>query len=328
MTEQEWLTSTDPQAMLRLIDGTYLAGSASEWKSPMKASPRKLRLFACACCWGVSPELGKDAEQLVEWNKYPAGCDNAANWAMAWAGDQKKPTQAERAALLRDIIGNPFRPVTRRCASCNDCFQGQSFSICGNCGGEACTNCADHGRHKDCKFTPQVRDSWSRWLTPTVRSLATATYEERITDGVYCFDCQQSGLAGLKRMWCDECKGKCDPDTRLIRSEETGTLDPDRLAILADALEDAGCEDEDVLRHLRGEERCPKCCGLKLTIDAEAVMKLFDKPMNSDYGQAVIQAVQSGILGNKMCPCGTGWRPLRGSHVRGCHVLDLLLGKE
>jgi len=31
-----------------------------------------------------------------------------------------------------------------------------------------------------------------------------------------------------------------------------GTLDPARLAVLADALEDAGCSDADLLSHLRG----------------------------------------------------------------------------
>jgi hypothetical protein len=32
----------------------------------------------------------------------------------------------------------------------------------------------------------------------------------------------------------------------------SGTLDPDRLAVLADALEEAGCDDEELLGHLRG----------------------------------------------------------------------------
>src|SRR5262245_41808404 len=31
-----------------------------------------------------------------------------------------------------------------------------------------------------------------------------------------------------------------------------GTLDPDRLAVLSDALEEAGCDNPDILSHLRG----------------------------------------------------------------------------
>ena len=36
------------------------------------------------------------------------------------------------------------------------------------------------------------------------------------------------------------------------RTLPAGTLDPDRLAVLADALEDAGCSDAAILEHLRG----------------------------------------------------------------------------
>jgi hypothetical protein len=36
------------------------------------------------------------------------------------------------------------------------------------------------------------------------------------------------------------------------RTLPEGTLDPGRLAVLADALEDAGCTDADLLGHLRG----------------------------------------------------------------------------
>ena len=39
-----------------------------------------------------------------------------------------------------------------------------------------------------------------------------------------------------------------------------GTLDPVRLAVLADALEDAGCTDADVLWHLRGENPHVRGC--------------------------------------------------------------------
>jgi hypothetical protein len=36
------------------------------------------------------------------------------------------------------------------------------------------------------------------------------------------------------------------------RQLPSGTLEPERLAVLADALEEAGCSDEDILGHLRG----------------------------------------------------------------------------
>ena len=70
------------------------------------------------------------------------------------------------------------------------------------------------------------------WLTATVTSLARTAYEERTLP--------------------------------------SGELDPARLAVLSDALEEAGCADTDILAHLRGP----------------------------------------------------------GPHVRGCWVVDLVLGKD
>jgi hypothetical protein len=80
----------------------------------------------------------------------------------------KRSEGSAQADLLRDIFGNPFRPV-----SCDPA-----------------------------------------WLTPAVTRLATAASAER--------------------------------------SSPSGDLDPVLLAVLADALEDAGCDNPDVLDHLRG----------------------------------------------------------------------------
>jgi hypothetical protein len=81
---------------------------------------------------------------------------------------QKSPERSKQCLLLRDIFGNPFRPV---------------------------------------RLAPA-------WLTPTVAALAQAAYDERILP--------------------------------------SGEFDPACLAILADALEDAGCTDTAILDHLRG----------------------------------------------------------------------------
>jgi hypothetical protein len=61
-------------------------------------------------------------------------------------------------------------------------------------------------------YSPVVVDP--PWLTPTVTNLAAAAYDQR--------------------------------------SLPSGELDPGRLGILADALEDAGCDNADILGHLRG----------------------------------------------------------------------------
>jgi hypothetical protein len=96
-------------------------------------------------------------------------------WYVAWfagyVGDDmpagREGEWKRQAALLRDIFGNPFRPVAIKPA----------------------------------------------WRTQTVSNLATAAYEERALP--------------------------------------SGELDTARLAVLADALEEAGCDNADMLTHCR-----------------------------------------------------------------------------
>jgi hypothetical protein len=113
---------------------------------------------------------------------------NGAAWA-AWVAASAATWDAALVALLREVFGNPFRPMA-------------------------------------------VDPNWLAWRGGTVPRLAQAAYDER--------------------------------------ELPSGHLDPARLAVLADALDDAGCTDLDLLGHLRGP----------------------------------------------------------GPHVRGCRILDLLLGKS
>jgi hypothetical protein len=236
MTEAQWLLIRSPAVLLDGVRG----------EQP-KHSTRKLRLYICACSRWVpdfaSAERLPEAVEIIEafadglveldqlnlcrgsfvpsghhdvrgrlwrltrcvlsgnnllWDAAKQVANVAVEVRVVAALGPKAPEraaeweareQAERAHLcpfVRDIFGNPFRPIA---------------------------------------LDPARR-------TPTVTALATAAYEER--------------------------------------QLPAGTLDPDRLAVLSDALEDAGCDSGDILSHLRGP----------------------------------------------------------GPHVRGCWVIDLLLGKE
>jgi hypothetical protein len=212
VTEEQWLRAGDLQSMT-----TYLRRDCHA---------RKLRLFACACCrtawdlltdrrarWAVEvAERLSDGEEDDEGRRmarygaqiargeapnsravraairaaYEATNPDAgiaASYSCGYlapgGGEGEDVQQNIYRCLLRDIFGNPFRPVT---------------------------------------LDP-------RWQTETVVALATGIYAERAFD---------------------------------------------RMPILADALEEAGCDNRDVLDHCRGN----------------------------------------------------------GPHVRGCWVVDLLLGKE
>jgi hypothetical protein len=212
MTEQEWLACTDPTPMLEFLKG--------------KASDRKLRLLGCGCCrrvWSIlpdyptrrivevverfvegqesSPTVGRlrkqatraDTRYLHPYNlavrkptvqsteRVLIGAARFVAWEEEW-GIREERRQAESAAqtfLLRDIFGNPFRPVA-----------------------------AD-----------------PRWLTSTAVALARAIYDDRAFD---------------------------------------------RLPILADALEDAGCDNADILSHLRGDgPHVRGCWALDLVLGKE-----------------------------------------------------------
>jgi hypothetical protein len=86
------------------------------------------------------------------------------------------------------------------------------------------------------------------------------------------------------------------------RDPITGHIDPLRLNILADALEDIGYNDDNVLFHLRGLYGCHRC---------EGTMIIYDPPES---------------LNRLTCPdCnGEGIIP-HPPHARGCAVLDLFL---
>jgi hypothetical protein len=222
MTEAEWLASENPDLMLRHV-GKWSrfrgllarAGSASA-----RSRQRKLRLFACACCreaWDSLGDLGQQAvevsgrfadalatrEELIaassaamaaayylpSWRAWtpvfvaldPTGfpeddqlfgaASAASNVATAgtlsaviaaFQGTNCEP--ARICDLMRDVVGNPYRPSGRNGA-------------------------------------------WLAWNGGTIPKLAAAIYKDRAFE---------------------------------------------RLPVLADALEDAGCTDSAILTHCRG----------------------------------------------------------------------------
>jgi hypothetical protein len=165
MNEQEWLTSTDIQAMLRVAQDHGI-------------SPRKLRLFACAVLRAVgtgtwahdNPHALRLAEDFADGLLTPDALQREyviirpaplgefvlrpdpldavrsvlANDPLGDGGRETAP------ALLRDLVGNPLRPLARL----HRLF------------GEGEPN-----------RTPGVLDTC--FLTPTVVSLAQTIYHER-----------------------------------------------------------------------------------------------------------------------------------------------------
>jgi hypothetical protein len=238
VTEAEWLACEDPQKMLKML--SFLR------RLSLRASDRKFRLFACACCRPIDHFLKDErsrkaveiAERFAEGavtakelfdasNHANNACDelattnrgvsdaetdasNAANSASFWEGEPIELAMytSHRAAHALSYEGQQTAEKRSQCQLLSDIFGPLLFR------------------------SVEIDPHWLLWNDGTVVKLAQAAYEER--------------------------------------QLPEGTLDNTRLLILADALEEAGCSDADILGHLRGP----------------------------------------------------------GPHVRGCWVVDLLLGKS
>lgn len=239
MTEADWLTGTDPQAMLRALEvlGPRCRGEAGA----NRASDRKLRLFVEACERLCTCKEGRTDYDAQRW----AGMLNVQGCPC---------TKSARAALLRCIFGNPFQ-----------------------------------WRHT---IGPE---SWLAWNDGTVVKIAQAIYDGREP----CGNPECPAPRQTEGWTCAQCQG-----TGFVQRDRWGDL-----PILADALEEAGCEDEDILAHCRGRQRCSVC----LAGDAALEWEYYEPGL--------------GPPGCHACD-GTGWRAVDATHARGCWVIDLLLGKE
>lgn len=301
MTEAEWLASDDPTAMLRLVDGAFMAGSASDWKSPMRASDRKLRLWMAACCRlchtpdemyavDVAEQIADGLATDRERSRVHGSTVGGGTWAVCHSnvnqaalhilGDNHfRGHESELANLLREIVGNPFRPWMREDAFARGgCLPGQTLNIV-----------------------------WQSWLTPDVLMLAGRAYEER-----------------ARRGWSGMAEGEMGPEYQSVLIQD-GSLDPVTLAAVADAMEEAGCVGE----------RCKNCHGSG-TYSVQ-VRNTWLSVANG-YGTATTYSEWRGCrhCGGDHDRKGTGQLPnpllahLRspGPHVRGCWAVDLILGRE
>jgi hypothetical protein len=242
MTEAQWLAYTKLSSLTQCL-----------FRKFDKVSSRKLRLFGCACCrqiWHLlNDRCSQDAVEVAELHADGRATrkELADKRVVAFAGAEVRTGDAGVTRL--DLAARAAAQCTLAKASqaalhaSLDAAKGAYYSS-----ETARTQPndwiwgidAEHGRQvplfRDIFGNPfrapSLDPAWLTWKDGTISKLARALYDDR--------------------------------------ELPSGRLDNQRLAILADALEDAGCTDPDILGHCRGP----------------------------------------------------------GSHVRGCWVVDLLLGNE
>lgn len=218
MNEKEWLESTDPIRMLEFLEKRGIAA-------------RRLRLFAGACCRRAWPELtdsrSRAAVEALE--KFADGPGKQS--------DKEELTSAYQAAeaVVAGTIedSRPFW-VARTVAAASEPTAAWWvarwtadlwLTAVGKGDSPAEKRVARKARKQEaCHIAHLLRDVIGNprrqltldpsWLTSTVQALAHAAYQER--------------------------------------ELPSGHLDTVRLAVLADALEDAGCATAELLEHLRG----------------------------------------------------------------------------
>jgi hypothetical protein len=308
MLESEWLTSQNPQAMLDYLR-IVKYDDPPQPDDGAKASDRKLRLFAHAC-WlkssdsSLSPrwfEALKQLEELAEgvraaFDRNVLGfvCATASvpdllrQLSGLWVGQNTAADERDRNAFmaanfLREIVGNPRRPVTL-CGMERKPFHNQHAHVDKNGG---------FWLEAECPACAQFR-------TPTVLAIAGDIYDRRAFE---------------------------------------------EMPVLSDALEEAGLADSyeeiDVrvsgynhqwrVFRVTGEAVYPILHEARTFMDAvrwadrELRAKLWKTRVSDGtstspicWGRGKLR-VPNPILEHLRSP---------GPHCRGCHVLDMLTGRE
>ena len=215
MTEAEWLRCTDPGPMLEFLSG--------------RASERKLRLFACACCrrvWHLlTDERSRRAVEIMERDADGAAGNEDLYLAVVGAESvaNRRTTEAvgaaeEAAASAAFAALNATLPDAARAA--DYCAANAASAVYHAATAASAPSAADA---RAAERSGQVRLLWEVFGNP-FRLPALSLDVLAWNDGT---------PPRLARAIHDECAF-------------------DRMPILADALEDAGCDDADILNHCRG----------------------------------------------------------------------------
>jgi hypothetical protein len=244
LTEAEWNRCTSPEDMLQFVRATG------------KASDRKLRLFAVACCrrvWDlIRPEACRQGLETAE--RFAEGLAGPQQLGAAYAAadeaffylrmDTAYSEDAAYAAAQAAARPLAVDEVCRAVATATAYSAGSARSRVAGVPGEAAAY-------------EQAEAAADAMLARLLRCMF----------GPLAF--RPVALAPALLAWHDGTLGRLAQAAYEYRNVPQGTLDNGRLAVLADALEEAGLDNQEVLRHLReqGKEHYRGCWCVDLVLN-------------------------------------------------------------
>lgn len=237
MTEQEWLTCTEPQKMLDFLRG--------------KASDRSLRLFSCACCrriWHLlSERRGRKAIEVAE--RY-ADIDR-----------ETIPLELfeEDLGLIIMSLENESENLMASATTAADEAQTSAAF--------AAVQCVTLTGEAGAEYTSAnvISAIFHEATAASAPSAAAARVAERDKQAILLRDIfgnpfRPIGIDPPSLHWNDAVVVRLAQAAYEERILPAGTLDNTRLLILADALEEAGCTDGQILTHLRSSGKHYRGC--------------------------------------------------------------------
>jgi hypothetical protein len=216
MTEKEWLTCADPRALI--------------WFLRKDASNRRMRLLACAFCRHIWTWLPAEPwYRLVEVAERYADC--AADDRERLAARREIATQPYDTAT---VMGSVFHQYAARLVvrSLNKKVE----LWCDNGIGSVELPCWYASEHLDdwtrMQKWPELKEPENRWHACVIRDIFGNPFRSVSVDPAWLTSDAMALAQGIY-------------DERAF----------DRMPILADALQDAGCTNDDVLNHCRDANR-------------------------------------------------------------------------
>lgn len=223
-TESTWLTSTEPRRMLTLLKG--------------KSRERKFKLFACACCRRIShllkDERSREAIEVIE--KFHDGLVTRQTYDLAERAANAVHTELEREVAAEE--SDPDQSLPRSILLLARLFAAQAVAVCFKSGYfDVAQGCCGALRGNGTAHVPEkeAHDAGERIgaaeqaiQADLLRDIFENPFRPTALDPSWL----TSTVIALAR--------------QIYESRESSAL-----PILADALQDAGCNNEDILNHCR-----------------------------------------------------------------------------